>query len=148
MRCSKKINFIRSISSLLLLTGLVVAPAIAQQRGQYLSGLNAVNSGVMPGPGFAYSNIFYYDSSNRLKGPGGQPLPVNGQFAVMADNNIFIYVTKQNFLGANLEFVTDLVVANASLAAEVFNAGVPVNGGGGGFANAYFVPFQLGWHLK
>lgn len=55
-----------------LLALALVTSAFAQQRLQYLSGLNATNSGVMPEPGFTYANIFYYDSSSRLKGPNSQ----------------------------------------------------------------------------
>ena len=136
MQSCEKAHGMQWMLTLFLLAGSVTAPAIAQQRGQYLSGLDADNSGVMPAPGFTYSNIFYYDSSNRLKGPNGEPIPVNGQFAIMADNNIFVYVTKQKFLGANLDFVADLVIANGSLAADVSRFGLPVSGGGGGFAGS------------
>ena len=86
-RSRKKTKFILPLVGLLL--SVSVAPAVAQQRGQWLSGLAADNSGVMPEPGITYSNIFYYDSSTRLKGPNGAPIQVNGQFAIMADNNIF-----------------------------------------------------------
>jgi len=136
------------VPALLLLALTIAIPAGAQQRGQYLSGIFAVNSGVMPDPGFTYANIFYYSSSDRLKGPDGGPITVNGQFAILADNNVFIYVYKPKILGGNIESMVDLPVANGSLSASLFAFGKPVNGGGGGLANIYFAPFQIGWHLK
>jgi hypothetical protein len=105
----------------------------------------------MPEPGFAYANIFYYTPSDRVKGIHGAPIPVSGQFAIMIDNNVFYYVTKLKILGASLGFQTDLPLANGSLTALLFPAtpnGLPVNGGGGGFADSYFAPFTLGWHLR
>jgi len=129
--------------------------ATAQQRSQYLSGLNAVNSGVQPDAGLTYANIVYDDSSSRLKGPGGGGIPVSGQFAIFVDNNVFLYVYKPRVLGGNLESIADVTVANANLTASVFASGIipgqaeiPINGGGGGLANCYFIPLQIGWHLK
>jgi hypothetical protein len=127
---------------------MMIVPASAQQRGQYLTGTSAVNSGVMPEPGFTYANLFYYNSSIRLKGPTGSPVPVEGQFPIMVDNNVFIYVYKPKLLGANIESMAVVPIANASLSASVFAIGKPVAGGGGGIANTFFVPIQLGWHLK
>jgi hypothetical protein len=141
------------VGVLALLCVLVVTPVFGQQRSQYLSGINAVNSGVMPDSGFTYSNVFYDDTSDRLKGPNGGGIPVNGQFAIFVDNNIFLYVYKPKILGGNLESMADITVANANLGATIFTPGVPglpqipVNGGGGGLANGYFVPIQIGWHL-
>jgi hypothetical protein len=105
------------------------------------------NSGVMPEPGFTYANMFYYSSSDRLKGPYG-PIPVNGQFAIMVDNNIFLYVFKPKILGGNIEAMADIPIANGSVAGSAFAACLPVAGGGGGLANTYFVPVQIGWHVK
>jgi hypothetical protein len=138
------------ISTALMAAVLVPAPALAQHRGQYLPGLFGVASGTMPEPGLTYANIFYYTPSDRAKGPDGVPLPVSGQFAIMVDNNIFVYVTKFKLLGANIGFQTDLPLANGSLTALLFPAvsgGLPVNGGGGGFGDSYFAPFVLGWHI-
>lgn len=143
MSCNKSYG---SLAGLTLLT-LAFSPALAQQRGQYLSGMMSVNSGVQPEPGFTYSNFFCYDSSNRLKGPDGQGVPVDGQYAIMADNNVFAYVYKPKILGGHLESIADIPIANGSLAGSIFQFGKPVSGGGGGLADSYFVPLQLGWHF-
>jgi len=134
-----------SITGLLLYV-VSVTPTFAQQRGQWLSGMASTNSGVMPPPGFTYANLFYYSSSGRLKGPDGQGIPVDGQFAIMVDNNVFGYVFKPKILGANFETMADVAVANGSLAGTILAAGIPTSGGGGGLANMYVVPAQLGWH--
>jgi Domain of unknown function (DUF4136) len=126
-----------------LLCVLAVTPAFGQERSQYLSGINAVNSGMMPDAGFSYSNIFYDDTSDRLKGPKGGGIAVSGQFAIFVDNNIFLYVYKPKILGGNLESMADITVANANLGGNVFRPGlpgvaqIPINGGGGGLANCH-----------
>ncbi|HEY2172157.1 MAG TPA: transporter [Candidatus Angelobacter sp.] len=136
-----------SSKTLALIVVLMAVPACAQQRGQYLSGLSANNSGVMPEPGLTYANLFYYSSSSRLKGPNGQGLPVTGQFAILVDNNVFMYVYKPKILGGYLESMADVPIANGSLAASLFASGRAISGGGGGIADTYFVPAQIGWHL-
>jgi hypothetical protein len=138
----------RAFTNTLLLAAVVAAPGIAQHRGQYMSGLSATNSGVQPDTGFTYANIFYYSSSDRLKGLDGGPIPIDGQFTIIADLSTFVYVYKPKILGGNLESIAAIPIANASLAADVFQAGKPIQGGGGGLANTYFVPVQIGWHLK
>jgi hypothetical protein len=143
-----------SVGVFLLLCVEGVTPATAQQRGQYPSGFFAVNSGVQPEPGLTYENVFYNESATRLKDAQGKGIPVDGQFAIFVDNNVFIYVYKPKILGGNLESAADITIANANLAGDVFTPripgvpSVPVNGGGGGLANNFFVPLQIGWHLK
>lgn len=142
-----------SILTSIVAAALAATTALAQppHRGQYLSGLELVNPGTMPDPGITYANIFYFVSAYRLKGPNGGPIPVSGQFSVMADNNFFVYVTKFKILGANIGLYADIPVANGNLAALLLPAspnGVLLSGGGGGLADTWFSPFVLGWHFK
>ena len=112
-----------------------------------MSGLSVANSGVQPDPGLTFDNIFYYSSSDRQKGPGGQPINTDGQFAIMADLPTFVYVYKPKVLGGHLESIAAIPIANASVALDLFQAGgKPIQGGGAGLANTYFVPVQMGWH--
>jgi hypothetical protein len=82
----------RSVGIVTTLCVGAITPALAHQRGQYQPGIFAVNSGVQPQPGFSYANVFYDNSSDRLKGSNGQGIPVNGQFAIFVDNNVVLYV--------------------------------------------------------
>jgi hypothetical protein len=132
--------------ALLALTALLVAPGVAtaQRRGTYTPGINATNSGVMPGPGFTYSNIFELYSFSELKGPDGESLPVTGDVSVFIDHNVFIWVSKQKVLGGNFALLADIPLANSSLTSANFGA----LGGGGGLADSYYQPVGLGWHKK
>jgi hypothetical protein len=66
----------------------------------------------------------------------------------MADLNIFIYVYKPKILGGYVESLAGVPIANGSLAASGFQNSKSISGGGGGLADTYFVPVQIGWHLK
>jgi hypothetical protein len=89
-------------SMLIVLCGFVAPDgARAQVRPQYVPGINATNSGLMPDPGFTYANVFQDFSFNELKGPQGERLPVNvnGNVTVLVDNNIIEWVSKKKILG-------------------------------------------------
>jgi hypothetical protein len=141
---------VASAMTLAILSTISTMTAVAQQRGQYLPGFEVVAAGTMPEPGLSYFNMFYFTSADRLKGPAGGPVPISGQFGVMADNNVFVYVPHFKFLGGNLGFFADVAVANGSLGAILLPAasGIPINGGGGGLADTWVSPFALGWHLS
>ncbi len=122
-------------------------PSAAQNRGQYLPGSTGLNSGIMPSPGLSYTNIFIWFSSDTLKGPTGQTVPVQGSFNLYVDQNLFAYATKKKFLGARFMSVWDLVFANGSVTSPLFEqAGIKV--GGAGLGDMYFQPVTLGWQLN
>jgi len=116
----------------------------AQVRGVYSPGFNATNSGVLPEPGFTYANTFMDYSFNQLKGADGQRLPVNGNIAVFVDVNVFLYVSKKKFLGANYAVVAGLPVSNSSIESVALGAVA----GGGGLSDSFYQPLTLGWHFK
>ena len=104
------------IALLIMCAGLMIgSTAFAQVRGLYASGMSATNSGLLPAPGITYINMFSYYSFDKLKGPQGGTITDNLKVGLFLDQNIFLYVTKSKFLGANLAFVADLPFANASL---------------------------------
>lgn len=116
----------------------------AQQKGQYLPGTCGLNSGIQAGPGFTYSNLFTCYKADKLKGADGETIPTVGDAGLYVDQNLFIYVTKYKVLGANIGFMLDVPIANASLTAPVLG----LTGGGIGIADIYVEPLNLGWHLK
>jgi len=122
----------------------IATPARAQVRGQYTPGMTATNSGTLPDPGLTYQNLFQLYSFNQAKGPNGERLPVNGSILVIADQNIFLWVSKKKILGANIGLVADLPITNKSLTSATLGA----LGGGSGLADSYYQPFTLGWHEK
>jgi hypothetical protein len=100
------------------------------------------NSGVMPEPGLTYSNTFMDYSFNEAKCTVcGELVP---HVDVLLDVNVFMWVSKKKILGGNYVLVAGLRVTNSSLSL----AGLKPIGGGGGFADSFYQPATLGWHLK
>lgn len=128
---------------------LMATPTFAQVRGDYSPGSTLTGGGTVPGPGFSYSNQFWYGHSNELKGQNGNTLPIAVSVTVLIDNNTLAYVPKFKFLGANLEFSVDIAVSNGRLAVgDPFSGASSVIGAGAGLTNTGLVPFDLGWHGK
>ncbi len=143
----KNLCLIRPIPSAAILGFLAVllaaGPANAQVRGLYTPGISATNSGIVPEPGLTYCNIFLDYTFNELHGADGQRLQANPAFTVLADLNVFEYVSKKKVLGANIAAVAVLAVANSSISfAALGNVA-----GGAGFGDSFFEPIILGWHL-
>lgn len=126
---------------------LLAVSSAAQERGQYLPGSNGLNSGVQPAPGFTYMNMFTWFHADRLKGPNGNAFPTQGDANLYVDQNIFFYVTKWKFLGANVGFMVDMPVANTSFTAPLLSA-LGKTPGGAGVGDLWVQPVNLGWHLK
>jgi hypothetical protein len=129
---------------LLACTGPSFAQTLPPVRGAYTPGMNATNSGVMPEPGLSYANLFVYESFDEFKSNTGSVFFEQGNAAVLVDMSIFEWVTKKKIFGANFAAIAILPVANSDITSVRLGA----VGGGGGFANSYFQPFTLGWHLK
>ena len=129
-----------AVASALLAYGSVQA----QNRGVYPLGMSATSSGVMPAPGFTYSNQFLFYSRSRSVDADGEVV-ATGSNSVLMDMNGFVWASGQAvFGGARLAASATIPIANNSLASDV-NGSVS---GGGGFADSYYQPVILGWALK
>ncbi len=137
------------IPMVLPIVALLVVPGSSQVRGSYSPGSVLTSAGTVSGPGFSYDNELWYISSNRLKGPQGNVLPVQGSVSFLYDNNTVIYVPKFKLLHANLEFWIDLVFSNGAFDASDPLSGLPgATGTAVGLTNTDVMPFALGWHFK
>ena len=114
--------------------------AWAQNRGVYPLGMSATNSGVTAEPGFTYSNLFLYYSRDESRGPDGELL-ATGSNSVLMDMNSFVWVSRQEILGARYSASATIPIANNSLASDA-NGSIS---GGGGLADSYYQPVILGW---
>lgn len=135
------------ISISLLVTAVLSASAHAQAppiRGVYTPGFSATNSGVLPGPGLTYSNTFLAYSFNEVVGPNGGTLTKGASSGVLIDINAFVYVFKKSILAGNLGMVAGLPIANSSISSVHLGA----IAGGAGFADSFYEPVTMGWHLK
>jgi hypothetical protein len=142
----KKSHGFIALASLTGLLIVLVAPgrAVAQVRGLYPPGVFSTNSGVMPEPGLTYAQYFLDYTFNELHGPDGERLQANPAITVLVGAPVFEYVSKKKLLGANVGAIAILAVANSSISSAQLGA----IGGGAGFADSYYFPFVLGWHLK
>src|SRR5262245_54731151 len=116
----------------------------AQVRGVYPLGMSGTGSGITPEPGFTYSNQFIFYARDELRGPDGE-VTARGHNSVIMDLNSFVWVWKKEILGgARFSMSATLPIANNSLSSDVTGA----ISGGGGFADAYYQPFILGWNKE
>jgi hypothetical protein len=113
-------------------------------RGSYPSGFNATNSGVMPEPGLTYANYFMDYSFNKFRTAQGDIIFEQGSAAVFVDINVFEWVSQKKILGANYALEAGLPFSNETLSSVLLGA----IGGGGGFADSFYQPITLGWHLE
>jgi hypothetical protein len=147
----RRICFAGSVLALFIACG--VSPLQGQQKPQWLPGQVGLNAGIMPAPGFSYTNITVGYSSSAFNNPSGSAIPVTGTYNVWAVENMFWYVPNLNVLHGNLAMYLILTPATGSLAADLQtqNPGIPnlsAVGGGGGVADLFIQPIGIGWHLK
>jgi hypothetical protein len=114
--------------------------AWAQNRGVYPLGMNATNSGVTPGPGFTYSNLFILYARDESRGSDGEVL-ATGSNSVLMDMNSFVWVSGKKILNATYSASATIPFANNSLASDATGS----ISGGGGLADSYYQPVILGW---
>jgi hypothetical protein len=139
-----KASWAIAIGLLLISTGSCVAQSVPPLRGEYTPGFNATNSGVMPGPGFTYSNTFMDYPFNQIRCTACGEIASQFNTSIFVDVNLFMWVSKKKILGGNYGLVAGLPITNSSLSL----AGLKPIGGGGGFADSFYQPATMGWHLK
>jgi hypothetical protein len=102
--------------------------------------MNATNSGVTPGPGFTYSNLFILYARDESRGSDGEVL-ATGSNSVLMDMNSFVWVSGEKILNATYSASATIPLANNSLASDATGS----ISGGGGLADSYYQPVILGW---
>ena len=126
-----------------------VIASSAQQRGQYLPGLQGLNSGLLPDPGITYANMTVNYSSDTLKDASGSTVPLIGTYDLWGNANLFFYVPKFKLLGGNVAFMAAPIFANGSLTLGSLRfPNLALEAGGAGLADTWVQPFTLGWSLK
>src|SRR5215471_201518 len=103
MRANDEFHAFAVIVLAVVASFLVSSPLQAQVRGVYPVGMNATNSGVMPEPGFTYSNLFVFFSRDEEVGTNGEVV-ATGRNSIMMDMNTFMWSSKKKitFLGGAL----------------------------------------------
>jgi len=119
----------------------IATPAIAQVRGVYPTGMNAINAGFAPAPGWAYANLFIANNRDERVGPDGETL-ATGQQSVLLDLNTFAWGTKDPvFGGARFGATATIILSRNSLDSDAKGS----LGGGGGLGDLFIQPAILGW---
>ncbi len=141
-----QIGFVAPLLVCILLGG--VSTALAQQKGQWVPGQFGLNAGVIPDPGITYANLVVNYSAGELNKSSGNPISgITGTYAFWADENIVYYVPNHKILGGYFMPYISINVANGSLVADITGTNLSGNGGGGGFADLYVEPLNIGWHF-
>jgi hypothetical protein len=104
--------------------------------------MSPVNWGLMPAPGFTYTNQVLTYARDEAKGDDGASLPVTGSNTVILDMNTFASVSTATILGgARYSASATLPFARNDLTSNL-------NGnrnGGAGSGDSYYPPLILGW---
>ena len=127
----------------------LIATAMAQQKGQWVSGGFGLNAGIIPDPGITYGNLALNYSASQLNNSNGNRIlqNVTGTYSFWLDSNIIYYVPNHKFLGGYFMPLIAVNVANGSLVLAINGTNLGANGGGEGLADTYVQPFILGWHF-
>lgn len=125
------------------MTLLVVSPAAAQNRGQYILGTTGLNSGVQPRPGLSYTNIFTFNTGGQLVDAGGEALAGLRTPGLAVDQNIFAYTTGFKIFGGNYGVKLDVPLADGAIAMSRPGARSVAPA----VSDIYVEPFNIGWHL-
>jgi hypothetical protein len=121
---------------------LLLTRAQAQNRGVYPLGMSAVNSGLMPAPGFTYTNQLLSYARDEAKADNGATLPITGSNTVEMDLNTITWGSAATILGgAQYAASATLPFARNDLTSDI-NGNLS---GGAGFADSYYLPLILGW---
>jgi hypothetical protein len=83
-------------------------------------------------------------SFNQIKCTACGDISSKVDVSVLVDANLFMWVSKKKILGGNFGIAALLSATNSSISL----AGLGPVAGGAGFADSYFQPATLGWHLK
>jgi hypothetical protein len=122
---------------------MLVTRIKAQIRGVYPLGMNAMNSGLMPAPGFTYTNQLLSYARDEAKADTGSTLPITGSNTVMMDLNTIAWASTATVLGGAQYSAS----ATLPLAKNDLTSGLNGNlSGGAGFADSYYLPLVLGWN--
>lgn len=140
----ERILMSKRLGVLVIVSSACLGIGYGQQKGQYPLGTNGLGAGIQPAPGFTYSNEAIFYTADRLKGPNGVAIPVQGSYDLDLDQNMFIYTSKYKFLGGTYGAMFDLFISNGSLIAPQ----IGLTAGGAGITDTYVQPLTLGYHFS
>ncbi len=125
-----------------MVSSLGVSRVIAQEKGNYVPGVEGIKAASLPPPGFYWRiyNAFY--NSGTLKDEKGKEMPVGFDVNVWALVDRFIYVSPKKILGAN--YVCDIIIPFQYTGLKIDAKGV--DDSKFALGDIAIEPFVLAWH--
>jgi hypothetical protein len=147
-RKAKHMTWKARVILLAVVTLCHLAPATAQQKGQWVPGQFGLNAGAIPDPGVTYANLALNYSASQLNNSNGSRVPgINGTYSFWVDENVIYIVPKHKILGGYFMPYIALNYANGELVANITGTNLSTGGGGSGFADTFVEPINIGWHF-
>ena len=134
----RKISFLILVLPLLI----VVNKSWAGERAHYVSGIEGIRCGTVPGPGLYYKSYNAIYHADKLTDKDGDRLPIDFDVTVFASAHRFILVSSKKFLGADIfaDFTIPLIYTDIEIGA----ANIDKNRFGLG--DVCIEPIGLAWH--
>jgi hypothetical protein len=136
-----------AIGAVMLANAMMAAPAYAQLNGEHVLGDTGVGNGIQPPPGFYVAGLYYRYGTDTIRTADGSKVTIDpsqpGSMTLQAFALTVLYVSKKTLLGAHYGTMFVLPIANGGIEAPAFGLSQPISAG---LADAYVVPFSLGWH--
>ncbi len=127
----------------LTVAGIFSMATGAHAQGHYVPGVEGMESGTVPPPGFYYAGYWVNYRIGSMRAPGTDTnLPGSNKATITALTNRFIWVQKVDFLGA--DWGMDLIVPVARSSFRMDTLGLRENHSGVG--DVYVSPLGLAWH--
>ncbi len=110
----------------------------------YSNGVEGINAGSVPPPGFylRWYNFYYY--SSKMVDGNGDELPIGFTANAFVSAPRFIWITGKKFLGADVGFDLMLPIVNTSIEIDALG----FDDSSLELADLYFSPIILSWHRK
>ncbi len=132
------------IKLVVLLLGMISAPAMAQERGQYIPGFGGLNAGIQAPQGVTYLNYFIWYPTRRFKDQNRRTAPINIDIDLLVDFNVLAYTTKAKVLGGTYGMLVGVPIVNTPISLPNLGLGISP----AGIADIYVEPINLGWKTK
>ena len=128
----------------LILFFLLVAVSLgwAGERAHYVSGIEGIRCGSVPGPGFYYKGYNALYQADKLTDKHGDKLPIDFDLTIFASAHRFIWVSNIKILGG--DFFADFTIPLIYTDLKIGAAGLDTNKFGLG--DICIEPCGLSWH--
>jgi len=129
----------------MVLVALIATPMLLEagtNGNEYPNGVEGIKAASLPPPGVYLRTYTFWYSSDDLKDPDSNTLPIGFDVGVLAVSPRLIWVTDKKVLGGNLAFDVMVPIINTDLNIDALG----FDESSTGIGDIYFSPLVLGWH--